>query len=1179
MEAAEAPTDQRAAQLDRLCAGDMELYREVERLLRADHAANAGAFMSEPTASISAAAVVAGDAEVSEQPGTRIGPFKLLQKIGEGGFGVVFMAEQDEPVRRRVALKVIKLGMDTRQVVARFEQERQALALMDHPHIAKVLDAGATPLTERGGGRPYFVMEYVTGDPITEFADAHRLDVRARLALFAQVCAAVQHAHTKGVIHRDLKPRNVLVSMVDGRPHAKVIDFGIAKATGARLTEKTLFTEHRQLIGTLEYMSPEQAEGSPDIDTRTDVYSLGVLLYELLTGATPFDAARLRSAAWGEMQRIIKEEEPPAPSVRLSRSETRPAIAAARGAEPARLGTQLKGELDWIVMKALDKDRARRYESPNLLAADVQRHLDGEAVLAAPASAGYRMRKFVRRNKGAVVAGGAVAAALVLGGTAASWGLWWAWKSNAELIAANKTAQQSLYRIFTTEMASGETDQDLYKIPDGDGVISPVVTGSSEITLVRMVPKGDGTYWASAVESDRLIGLLSTFAERATAASSKARFELKGRTEQLETANASLTRQAALAREAIEDAAKVLYSCDCPGEESLIPKVIADSMRKRNPEFSEDEISVRVLAQLTTTGAHQVLTSRNDAETNAYAANIALAQIALDAGNWTEARHRISACPPSKKGWEWSLLALKSLSVTWSSNGDHYNPVFSHDGRLVITGGRKAVRLLDARTGAEIRVIPLKNDYGAHRGVASADGTVIAAIMYAGSVRVWDTATAQVIREFDLPPEMAHKNVDLALRPDGKQLATTGGDEAVRIWNLAGDVASPTLTLTGHTGETTSAAYSPDGTKIVTTSRGGVGRLWDTTSGKLLAELTGHADTVAMASFSPDGTRIVTASWDGTARIWDASTGESLRILDAGGGELHSASWDATGSHVATGSSTDAVRIWDATSGEVVATAEGLKDVVASYSPDGASLLVWHGDEEVSTVAVIPVAHLARPEREFDRRNFIDFEIAEALGPVASKSPANTLSVVTRDGNRHITAEPDPGSSGTRFLRFFDANSNLELAVFPMPHLITGIRLSDDDDRLVISLTDGTARIWDIRNAEERATAARERWTERGPAGVYLGQLWESPASTDALRDAVRSDPMLTPLRRLVAAEMLEHRLDDLRREAAAAYEHLTKDQTDAAAVRAAAASADLPRRVKERVVAAAAGWAPTPSR
>ncbi|MFZ4574045.1 MAG: tetratricopeptide repeat protein [Phycisphaerales bacterium] len=361
-----------------------------------------------------AATVAAG---LREGPGTRIGEYKILQLIGEGGFGSVFMAQQEHPVQRKVALKIIKLGMDTHQVVARFEQERQALAMMDHPNIARVLDAGSTET-----GRPFFVMELVKGDPIVEYCDRNNLSVNDRLELFAQVCQAVQHAHTKGIIHRDIKPSNILVSTLDGRPSTKVIDFGIAKATSARLTEKTLFTEHRQLIGTPEYMSPEQAEGSMDIDTRTDVYSLGVLLYELLTGTTPFSSGELRSAAYAEIQRIIREVEPPVPSTRLSRnSDTIASVAAQRRTEPAKLGSTIRGELDWIVMKALEKDRQRRYETANGLAQDIRRYLAGDPVVAAPPSAVYVFRKMVRRHRTLVASSSAVGAALIVGVVGFAW--------------------------------------------------------------------------------------------------------------------------------------------------------------------------------------------------------------------------------------------------------------------------------------------------------------------------------------------------------------------------------------------------------------------------------------------------------------------------------------------------------------------------------------------------------------------------------------------------------------------------------------------------------------------------------------------------------------------------------------------------------------------------------------
>jgi serine/threonine protein kinase len=404
--AADLPPAERAAYLDRACGGDAGLRREVESLLAALDG-NDG-FLAESTVD---AAPPPGGPEAAV--GTRVGPYRLLQVIGEGGFGVVYMAEQERPVRRRVALKVIKVGMDTRQVVARFEAERQALAMMDHPNIARVLDAGATE-----AGRPYFVMDLVAGVPITDYCDQNRLDTRARLELFAQVCLAVQHAHQKGVIHRDLKPSNVLVGLRDGRPVPKVIDFGIAKATQSRLTERTLFTEFRQMVGTPAYMSPEQAQaGGLDVDTRSDVYSLGVLLYELLTGSTPFDPRQLREAALGEVQRIIREVEPPPPSTRLS-ALGGPALLEVAGrqrTDGARLGRLVRGELDWVVMRCMEKDRTRRYESAGAVAADVGRYLADEPVQAGPPSRAYRARKFARRYRGPLAAAGAVAAALVLG--------------------------------------------------------------------------------------------------------------------------------------------------------------------------------------------------------------------------------------------------------------------------------------------------------------------------------------------------------------------------------------------------------------------------------------------------------------------------------------------------------------------------------------------------------------------------------------------------------------------------------------------------------------------------------------------------------------------------------------------------------------------------------------------
>jgi tetratricopeptide (TPR) repeat protein/serine/threonine protein kinase len=378
------------AYLDQACGADDELRHQVGLLLQAHQEAG-----SVPRAAVDEPDQTGANQAQTERPGTVIGPYKLIEPIGEGGMGTVWMAQQTEPVKRVVALKLIRAGMDSKQVITRFEAERQALALMDHPNIAKVLDARAT-----SAGRPYFVMDLVKGVPITQYCDQNRLTPRQRLELFIPVCQAIQHAHQKGVIHRDLKPSNVLVALADGKPVPKIIDFGVAKAAGQSLTDKTLVTGFGNIVGTLEYMSPEQAEiNQLDIDTRSDIYSLGVLLYELLTGSPPFSRNELEKAGLLEILRVIREQEPTKPSTKVRTAEGLPTLAANRGTEPAKLTKLLRGELDWIVMKALEKDRNCRYESASTLAADVQRYLNDEPVLACPPSGWYQLRKFARRNK------------------------------------------------------------------------------------------------------------------------------------------------------------------------------------------------------------------------------------------------------------------------------------------------------------------------------------------------------------------------------------------------------------------------------------------------------------------------------------------------------------------------------------------------------------------------------------------------------------------------------------------------------------------------------------------------------------------------------------------------------------------------------------------------------------
>jgi serine/threonine protein kinase/tetratricopeptide (TPR) repeat protein len=406
--------EDRAAYLEEACKDDPELRRRVERLLEAHP--KAGDFLENPV--LPPGEATAAYFPSGEPVGTVIaGRYKLLEQIGEGGMGTVWVAEQIEPVRRKVALKLIKAGMDSQSVLARFEAERQALALMDHPNIAKVLDGG---MTEQG--RPFFVMEYVKGVPLTQYCDDARLTVEERLGLFIPVCQAVQHAHQKGIVHRDLKPSNVLVCLYDGKPVPKVIDFGLAKAMHQPLSERTLHTAHGVMLGTPLYMSPEQAElNNLDVDTRTDVYSLGVILYELLTGTTPLEKQRFKEAAWNEMLRLIKEESPPRPSTRLSSTATSPSIAAQRQMEPMKLSRLLQGELDWIVMKALEKERGRRYGSPGTFAEDIERYLRREVVQARPPSASYRARKFVQRHRAAVITAAAFAVLLAAASIISTW--------------------------------------------------------------------------------------------------------------------------------------------------------------------------------------------------------------------------------------------------------------------------------------------------------------------------------------------------------------------------------------------------------------------------------------------------------------------------------------------------------------------------------------------------------------------------------------------------------------------------------------------------------------------------------------------------------------------------------------------------------------------------------------
>ncbi len=540
------PAADRAALLDRECAGDAALRGRVEALLAAHDRLELGPPLpspDRPTLAMEPGSPAGSPEDATSPPdmagatwrptedhrpaegvgSVLAGRYKLVEEIGEGGMGAVFLAQQTAPVRRTVAIKVIKAGMDTRAVLARFDAERQALALMDHPNIARVLDAGTTD-----SGRPFFVMELVKGTPITRFCDERRLTPRQRLELFVPVCQAIQHAHQKGVIHRDIKPSNVLVSLYDDHPVPKVIDFGVAKAAGSSLTEQTLVTGFGTVVGTPEYMSPEQATlNNLDVNTRSDVYALGVLLYELLTGTTPVDRRSLGRAAVLEVLRIVREVEAPTPSSRLSTLEGLPSIAASRSIEPSRLSGMLRGELDWIAMKALEKDRSRRYETANALARDVQRYLADEVVEARPPSAGYRLRKFARRHRGRVVAASLVLLALVVGIVGTSFGLVRAEQRRREAEAANARARERLAQLQKGNeiLAAIFDDMDVRGVREDGRPLEAILADRLLVAADQLEGQSVGDPLAVAALQDRLaVALLSLrYASKAILVLMKAR--------------------------------------------------------------------------------------------------------------------------------------------------------------------------------------------------------------------------------------------------------------------------------------------------------------------------------------------------------------------------------------------------------------------------------------------------------------------------------------------------------------------------------------------------------------------------------------------------------------------------------------------------------------------------------
>jgi WD40 repeat protein/serine/threonine protein kinase len=1038
-----AAEDDRAAYLDRVCGDDARLRRQVSRLLKVR--AEADDFL-EPRA-----ALATFDEPVLDMPGTVIGPYKLLEQIGEGGFGVVFMAEQQQPVRRKVAVKVVKPGMDTRQVVARFEAERQALALMDHPNIAHVFDGGET-----ASGRPYFVMELVRGIPITDFCDQNQLPVRERLELYVTVCQAVQHAHQRGIIHRDLKPSNVLVTLHDGTPVVKVIDFGIAKALGQeRLTDKTLFTGFAHMIGTPLYMSPEQAEMSrQDADTRTDIYGLGVLLYELLTGTTPFDKERLKEASYDEIRRIIREEEPVKPSTRISTLGR--AVSANRKSEPRRLGQLFRAELDWIVLKALEKDRNRRYDTASSFAADVQRYLHDEPVQACPPSALYRLRKFARRNKLALITASAIAIVVLLAvmGLAVSTTL--IWQANQELrlerARADEKRENARRLLYSSDLIVAHQAWE-------DGHLA-----RARELLERQRPHDDeedlrGFEWRYLWRLCR-DGSLHTFRGH-TAPILAVRF----------------TPDGTMLASASQDGSVRLWDV---------------ATRRAVLSLKEFEAQVTSLA-FTTDGALLAAASDDD--------RIQLWDLATQrqVDSWQDAARekRIAFTPDGKllasggargpiKLWD---IPTRHKRASLPGPGGWLSVAISPDGRTLAasSGVDATVRLWDMATQQEIAV--LRGHKANPTSVAfSPNGKMLASCDHNATIKLWDVATQRTVRTLQ---GQTASYWAVTFSPDGKMLITASADSLIRLWDTA--TWQPVRTLRGHTWQTVAVAVSPSGTTVASGSDDGTVKLWDIAAKADSDVLPGHEGWTWCMAFSPDGRMLGSGGgFDHLVKLWDVVARQQLPPLVGHQDGVRSLKFTADGKTLVSGGGDKTIQLWDVGSWRQVAQFEHTDAVeCVAVSPDGRMLAAgsWRGTVFLWEIATRREMQLNGRMPVFDPEGktlavglpngtagLFDISTGHVVATLAGQWPSETQKSFRAHANVFGGAAFSPNGrylalSAQRTINLWDIVTRRWLALLNgHTNNIWSVAFSSDSKTLASCSQDGTVKLWNLHALQEAVT-------------------------------------------------------------------------------------------------------------
>ena len=1024
--AREMAEQERGAYLAKACGQDQTLRQRVEALLKAETEAKVFFGDSEvATKTLELGGIDVGSSQM-EDIGSRIGRYKLLQKIGEGGMGLVYMAEQEEPVRRRVALKIIKLGMDTRQVVARFEAERQALALMDHPNIAKVLDGGATET-----GRPYFVMELVQGVPITEFCDKNHLSAHERIKLFIPVCQAIQSAHQKGIIHRDLKPSNILVTLNAGQPVPKVIDFGIAKATNQKLTEKTLFTNYATMIGTPAYMSPEQAEMSTlDVDTRTDIYSLGVVLYELLTGSTPFPEKRLRSVGYNEMQRIIAEEEPQRPSTRLStlQGEQRSLIAKNRGASDLTLDKLFPGDLDWIVMKCLEKDRARRYETATGLASDIQRHLDNEPVMARPPSAAYRLQKLVRRHQLAFGAAAALSVTLVLGIVGSTWQAIRATRAEQEALAARNKERE--LRQTADAARQDESRQRQRAESDESKLVHELYV--AKMNVVRQA------WEENSLERVRtLLQETSTYADRG--------FEWFYWQRQMHLDLKTLRCH----REGIHALA---YSPDgkrmVTGSEDHTARVwdIANGRELfplRGHTGTVESVAYSPDGQRLVTGSDDHVAIVWDAATGKELARLIGHTNHINSTAFSPDSRQILTGAFDGSARLWDVATGTNLLTLQDRRSQITSVAFSPDGQRIVVGGESSGSTVwDLSTGT--RVLTLPEGLSTVWCVAfSPDGHRILTGSSDHTVRIWDAATGACLLTLS-----GHSGwvSAAAFSPDGRRIASGAMDETVKVWDAA--TGKELFSLKGHCAEVLSLAFSPDGERIASGSLDGTVKFWDANRGQ--EGLTSLEDEPVLINFafSPDGQRVAAACFDGCVKLWDSNNGEKLTDLCGHTGLVWAVSFSSNGQQLATGGDDINAIVWETATGKPKLRIRGHNAAVkgVAFSPDGQRLATGSDDGTIRVWKLSTGASL--------------LTITNPGGPVK-------LIAYSPEGRRLLTSSQD----GTA--RMWDATDGREIINFSgHGALVRGVAFSPDGQRIVTASWDHTAKIWDATTGAILATLA-----------------------------------------------------------------------------------------------------------